>query len=82
MKQSNNSKAVTINVITMGVKFEAGHVYGTSWFSDGVFGYNDICYIPKDERDPRAYFFKWLETFAQFIESINVDIHVKELPLQ
>lgn len=71
-----------INVITMGAEFKPGRVYGVSWFSQGEVGFNDMCFIPLDTKNAEKYFYDWLYQLARFIESINIDIHVKELPLK
>ena len=84
MKKQKPSKNKTthVNLIGMGLSFEAGRAYGVSWFSQGGFDFNEICYIPADETDPKRFFRKWLEGILMYITLPAIDIHIKPLEMK
>lgn len=80
MKRKNKSKT-KVNIVGFGIKFEPGKFYGVAWYSQGSFDFNEVCFIPPDEKDPKRYFMKWLDEILEFVTLPTVDIRVKPMSI-
>lgn len=70
-----------VNIIGFGLKLEPGRFYGVSWFSQGGFDFNEMCFIPHDEKDPERYFRKWLDEILMYVTLPSIDIQVKPMEI-
>ena len=74
-------KKTRVNIVGFGLKFEPGRFYGVSWFSQGGFDFNEMCFIPYDEKDPERYFRKWLDEILVYVTLPSIDIQVKPMEI-
>lgn len=69
-----------VNVVSPGLVLQPGKFYGVTWYSEGIFGFNEVCFIPPGTANPTKFFKRWLDEVMQLIEATpTIDIFIKEM---